>query len=401
MMTDAPPRTQYKLTFTLNTESHLTIGGILLVFAIASLGMAKPNLIGNLVVTDVALLGVIGIWIAHVVVRHSRSAPEFNAVLFPLTLIFSGSMFAALHVGITGYVVGDLVRDAAAFCSFFAVVDVLRADRQRLIPYAIWALTFAVSILTLWLVFFDSTLRGKATFPNPNVPGHFMACATVLFASLPMPRARRIVVLGISLIGLYRTGSFGASLQIAAALAYGISTKVIAATRQKERQRTLFFTSAAVIGVGAAFAISSYLGSSAASDESGLSARRLDRSSGTRFAVWGEAWQNWLSHPMGTGPGSSRALQLLQHATEPHSEPLAYLAERGPIALLGLALLWLTFWRRSLPGGAARRLLCGYVLASFFRETLHYRHWWVLLAIAFVIDDRPRLRVLGPDGVLA
>lgn len=362
------------------------IGSVLVVVGIAFLGMSKPQLVSNLVVTDVLLSGMIVIWCAHVWMGQGLSTREARAMAIPVSLIFAGSILASAYVGLQGFVVGDLVRDLGAFCGFLAAIDIFRRGGPAVVKWTLRAVCAAVVVLVLWLVLFDSTLRGRASFPNPNVPAHFLACAVILFALVDMPRAARVIMVCVSLVGIYRTGSFGASLQIGAALSYVGVTRVISRTRNRERTRAAFFAGVALCAVAVAVAVSAYLGRAAANDESGLSSKRLTRSSSTRFSVWGEALSNWRQHPFGTGPGSSRALRLLASATEPHNEPLAYLSERGPIALVGLMLLWFAIWKMGSPQGITRALLCGYLVASVFRETLHYRHWWLLLAFAVVVD---------------
>ena len=305
----------------------------------------------------------------------------------PLTLIFGGSLIAATHVGIRGFVIDDLVRDVAVFCSFLAVLDVLRRSRPAMLRWVLGAAMVAVTVLTVTLIL-DNSLRARATYVNPNIPAHLLACAVVLFAVIPRSRWVRVVMVSVGLIGLYRTGSFGATLQLLVAGSYLLFTWVCTQTRTRERLRVAFFGTVIVLALSAAFGINSYLNRPGAKQESGLSAARLDRSGSTRFKVWEDAIDNFTAHPLGTGPGSSRDLSLLALATETHNEPLSYLSERGIIGFAGLALLWVTVWRFTRRGGLARALFCGYLAASLFRETMHYRHWWLFLPLAMVFDEQ-------------
>ena len=134
---------------------------------------------------------------------------------------------------------------------------------------------------------------------------------------------------------------------------YLLVTWVCAHTRTRERLSVAFFATLIVVTLTAAFGVNSYINRPAAKQESGLSAARLDRSGSTRFKVWEDAFQNFTTHPLGTGPGSSRGLSLLALATETHNEPLSYLSERGVIAFAGLVLLWVTVWRFTRRGGLA------------------------------------------------
>ena len=60
-------------------------------------------------------------------------------------------------------------------------------------------------------------------------------------------------------------------------------------------------------------------------------------------------------------------------------------------------MLWVTVWRFTRRGGLARALFCGYLAASLFRETMHYRHWWLFLPLAMVFDEQ-RAATTPPSG---
>jgi O-Antigen ligase len=381
----------------------LSVGSALLLIALSLLGISEPHVVSNLVITDLFVFALIVTWTMHVARGDSRSHHEASQLVAPVSLILGGSLIAAIHVGVRGFVLDDLVRDLGAFCSFLAALDIFRRSRDAVLRWAVDAVMVAATMLTVTLLL-DPTLRAHATFPNPNVPGHLLACALLLFAFAPMSRRLRVLIIAVSLVGLYRTGSFGASLQIGVSFGYLLITRVLARTRTRERARVTFFALLGLVALAATFGIASYLNSPRAKQESGLSSARLDRSSSTRFDVWHDAFNNFRHHPFGSGPGSSRALHLLTKATETHNEPLSYLSERGIIAFAGLLLLWITVWRITRRGGIARAMLCGYLVASIFRETLHYRHWWLFLALAMVLDERgvaatPGRRSADSDGV--
>jgi hypothetical protein len=366
---------------------EVTTGTVFLLVGVTSLGASQPRLVSNLVITDVAVFAVIVTWLIHVLQDTSRSQREAGRLVAPLTLIFGGSLIAATHVGIRGFVIDDLTRDVGVFCSFLAVLDILRRSRPQVLRWVLGAVMVAVTLLTVSLLL-DNTLRGRASFPNPNIPAHLLSCAVLLFAVMPRSRRVRVVMVAVALVGLYRTGSFGATLQLLVAGGYLLITWVCAHTRTRERLRVAIFGTLIVVTLATVFGVNSYINRPAAKQDSGLSAARLDRSGSTRFKVWEDAFTNFADHPLGTGPGSSRGLSLLELATETHNEPLSYLSERGAIAFAGLMLLWVTVWRFTRQGGLARALFCGYLVASCFRETMHYRHWWIFLPIAMVFDER-------------
>jgi hypothetical protein len=374
--------------------ADIALGVVLLLVAIASLALGKPKLVSNIVVTDVLLAGVIGTWMIHAGRGDSRSEYEASRLVLPLSLVFGGSLIASTHVGTRSFVVEDLVRDAGAFAVFLGALDLFRRNGVEVMRWALAALFVAVTMLSLTMLG-DQTLRGSATFPNPNIPAHLLACALLLFVLAPVPNRLRIAAVIAIAFGMFRAGSFGAALQAAIGFSYIVVSRTMARTHQRERARVALL---ALLGAAAAIVVilmRDYMASAPEKVDAGLSAARLDRSLAGRLEVWNETLHNFFAHPFGTGPGSSRALHLLQGATEPHSEPLAYLAERGVLAFVGLVLLWTVLWRFMRPGGIARAMFCGYLVNSLFRETLHYRHWWLLLPLAMVIDERG---LVGPVG---
>jgi hypothetical protein len=365
----------------------VAIGVVFLLLAIASLGLGEPTLVQNIVVTDLLLAGVIVTWMIHASRGDSRSQYEASRLVLPLSLVFGGSLLASIHVGTRSFVVDDLLRDAGAFAVFLGALDMFRRYGVEVRRWALVAVFVAVTVLSLSMLG-DETLRGSATFPNPNIPAHLLASALLLFVLAPVPNRLRIAAVVAIAFGMLRAGSFGAALQAAVGFTYIAFARTIVRTRQRERTRVALLGLLAAAGATVVVLLRDYMTDAPDKVDAGLSAARLDRSLEGRLEVWDETFHNFLAHPFGTGPGSSRALQLLQGAPEPHSEPLAYLAERGVVAFVGLALLWVVLWRFMRPGGIARAMFCGYLVNSLFRETLHYRHWWLLLPLAMVIDER-------------
>jgi hypothetical protein len=86
---------------------------------------------------------------------------------------------------------------------------------------------------------------------------------------------------------------------------------------------------------------------------------------------------------------------------EAHNEFLAYLTERSLIGLIGLILLYLAIWRLGPRGGVTRALVIGFALQSLVRETLHYRHLWLLLAFALVLDETADEQQVGASATVA
>jgi hypothetical protein len=144
---------------------------------------------------------------------------------------------------------------------------------------------------------------------------------------------------------------------------------------------------------------------------------RMGKSSAGRKEIWRTLGAELARHPLGLGPGNS-VLQSVPighrvrpgtsfQAKEAHSDYFAYAIERGPIGLLG-QLLWVVAGILLVLGvagpplaGVAPRLLdlaaarqvewlrsvfVGGLVASAVHSTviekLHFRHYWLYLALA-------------------
>jgi O-antigen ligase len=112
-----------------------------------------------------------------------------------------------------------------------------------------------------------------------------------------------------------------------------------------------------------------------------------------RFATQTAALQLGFSNPLGVGPAQSFA--LLDYAT--HNLYLRIFSENGVLGFLSLAAFLLLTLLRSLvlsfrAGKASQRAMfalitaaiCGTLLNSFTIDTLHWRHFWMLLALAWM-----------------
>jgi O-antigen ligase len=353
---------------------------------------------GGFTVADVVIGAFIVLAALEMAARRDRPRPIVLAVLLPILLVLCGGLIGALDVGLTDWVVYDLIRDIGAAATLLAVLQVFDRAPPAWFRLPARALVAIVVIVAIQLVFVgQETLRAKATFPNPNVAGHFMA--TCLMALLVLPVSRRIRIGGLIAagVGLVATGSFGAMLQLAVGLgviAVGAARRVRLATRQ-----LLAIAVIATIGLLGVAAASGVQFLPERGETTGYNAAHLERTTSGRLELWGAAIGQIMDRPEGIGPGSSRNLEVLRagdDSKETHSEPLAFMSERGALGLLGLVALWATLWRFAPPRGVGRAMILGLVVASLVRETSHYRHLWILLAL--VVTYERTLAAARPRG---
>ncbi len=355
--------------------------------ALLATGFAEPSA-GGFTIADVLIGTFLVLATLETVARRETLLPIVLAVLFPILLVLTGSLIGALDVGLAEWVVYDLIRDLGAAAALLAVLQVFDRAPASWFRFPAGALVAVVVIVAGHLVFLsDERLRARATFPNPNVAGHFMATCFMALLVLPVPRRFRIAGLTAAGVGLIASGSFGAMLQLSIGLvvvAFGAAQQVRAATRQ-----LLALAFIAVIGLLGLAVVSGEQLLPERGDATGYNAAHLERTTSGRLELWGAAIDQVIVTPWGIGPGSSRNLEVLREgadATETHSEPLAFLSERGALGLLGLLALWATLWRFAVPRGVGRAMIVGLVVASLFRETSHYRHLWILLALVVTYE---------------
>lgn len=360
------------------------------VVAVVAMGQLQLLVGGGLVVADLLVGVVIGWWMVASPDDPGRRLGRDLAV--GLFLILGGSLLATASSGLAPWALRDLILDGGAIVSLLAFLALIGLSPPSYYRWLRGALLvgLVVVLVQLWASR-GSALRAAAGFPNPNVAAHFGITVAAAAALISRGRARALALaLGAGIWLL--TGSFGALLQGGAMAAHRVVVRfgvraVGAAVVAASGLGALVLVVAVWLGLGT--------GAGAGLTVAGFSTTRLQRSGAGRFAKWEDGLVVAGQRPWGVGPGSVDALGLSDN--ELHNEPLAYLVERGPLALIGLVLVGLVLWSRSPAGGGGRTLLLGFGVASIFRETSHYRHIWLCLAIVMAWEAT-RQRWTGTDG---
>lgn len=349
----------------------------LIVGAMFSVGFGQPQLVSNFIVTDVFIAGLVVLAVLGLMAGQSAFAPEFTRFFLPMMLVLGGSILATTYVGLSGWAISDLIRDVGAFITLFAAVRALRVSPPRVLTAIRVATAAMLTILSLQLYLDTGAIRASGTWENPNIPGHLLATGFIVALFL-FSGWTRIFVLSVAVLGLVSTGSFGALIQASIGLIYlGWSRREQIGSllgRHKVAAWTLLIILLGGIGFGVTGGVDAW------------NQDRFERSGSERLVIWGSALELALENPLGVGPKSTSALSLLDLRREPHNEYIAYIAERGPIALLGLLGLGVAMWLSGRPGGPIRAVTLGFAMASMFRETLHYRHIWLYLALLIVLE---------------
>ncbi|MBY5161756.1 O-antigen ligase family protein [Salsipaludibacter albus] len=354
------------------------VDALLVLGAVFGAGFLVPSIGGDLVIADVFVMAAIVLWLPGLVRGQPRGV--LRAVSLPLLIILLGSMLAVLAMGIEVWMVRDLVKDVAAFGSFLAAVTLLRRMGPRGVQAVAGAAAVGTCIVVVMLLA-ETGLRARGVFPNPNVAAHFLGANLIVLSRAPIPRWLRLPAMVLAVVGLVVTGSFGALMMVTGAFAY-LELGAVTSGRVTNRLRLVI----PVVVVAAAVLAMVNLPSS--TSDSGFNAKHLDRSTTGRMGKWTATVEVVIDHPLGIGPGSNRALGLLPEQQEAHNEYLAYLSERSIVGLVGMVALYGALWRYGRRGGLTRAFVIGCALQSLVRETWHYRHLWLLLALAVVLDER-------------
>ena len=145
---------------------------------------------------------------------------------------------------------------------------------------------------------------------------------------------------------------------------------------------------------------------------------RMEKSSAGRQAIWSQLGGRLLRNPLGIGPGNSVHQSVaIGHRVRPgtsfqskeaHSDYIAYAVERGPLGLLG-HLLWVAAGLALVLGGRGpaprlewlRAAFAGGLVATAVHsaviEKLHFRHYWLFLALATATMAASRFRPEHPE----
>ncbi|HWL33696.1 MAG TPA: O-antigen ligase family protein [Gaiellaceae bacterium] len=367
----------------------------------------------------VALLGVVVVdpapadLVFVVVIAVAAASGRFDLDRVPKTVIVAVVVFAALNL-VSSVEVIDPARAAGFFSItlYLAVLAlwltgyVVSPRRARVIArgYVFAAVTSALlGSLALLLAFPGASLliedgRARAFFQDPNVFGPFLVpAALILVEELLAPRVLRasrfMKAIGLVAVTLGVLFSFsrGAWLNLALGV---VVVFVVLSLRRGGARRALAF-----LGVG--LCVAALVGGAVAvSGSSGLLVERARPQSydAERFGAQAAGLDAAEKYPLGAGPGQFEQIAPISA----HSTYVRVLAEQGLAGLVTLAALLIftlgAAVRNALLGrdtygiGSAALLgaWCGILANSFFVDTLHWRHLWLVAALIWAGSMRRR-----------
>ena len=368
---------------------------VLLALAIVFSGFLYPKFGGSgkgseggLAFPDIVIGAMIVSSMVHVLRGDWLARDEARAISVPVFVIALGALIGSLWAGLHGWIINFFVRDIGVILAFLSATDILRRGGPKAVRLCFGALGVCIILAAVQLgASGGSELRASGTFPNPNIPGNLLAIAILCWASAPFRWSTKGSVIFVGIVGLLATASFGSLLQLGVGFGYLAYSNFGKAANIMRGRRLLMVIPIVLIAMSGFFVYSQLR---SGQSQTGFNQARFDRSGGTRTLVWAQALDKYVDAPWGVGPGSVRGYSLNSYATELHSEPLAYLIERGPIGLFGLLLMWFVMVRLAPARTNARAMVFAYIVGSFFRETAHYRHFWLLFPLALVAAEQAR-----------
>ncbi len=291
-----------------------------------------------------------------------------------------------LHVLMSGYAIGGIVSAALALLAYMGVLSKMTSW----VPY--------LNLLQLdeMLLYFGERLRGF--FKDPNVFGPYLV-VVVGYALCSLQAGSRSYIRKIfwtascliCTLGVLMCFSRAAWANYVVTITVLLLLNAMASRTRGGTQRSIvyFLICALIVGTAVAYTLTSPRVSEFAANRSEM--QSYDEA---RFAKHWEALELGLHNPLGAGPGQSH---LLLGGYNAHSLPLGDFSENGIIGLLSLVGFMLATFIRALvlsqkAGNHFQRsmfalvaaAIAGTLLNSVVIDAIHWRHFWFLLALAWM-----------------
>ncbi len=411
-----------------------------LVLAALLIPVILPTGPSQVTLLDVVNLGAFVAFAAALTFRPVHVALPFGGAA---VLVGIGSLLAVSNADSVKLAVLTLVQDLYLYAWFILLVAVmsrhgdLRAFRSAWVIGAAAVAVLCLAQLVLAGGFPGSLLsaegyRPQGPFSNPNLCADYLVLSVFVALSL-IGQSRGVVIasaIALLLVGVLTTKSNGSLLALVVGLTVAFGIWVLRAEGSPARRvGMLALVMASLVLAVWANAEWGFGPAVSAQVDRGSVLGRVDKSSVGRQAIWAQLTAKLRARPLGIGPGNS-PLQTVEighrvrprgsfRAKEAHSDYVAYAVERGPIAFVGLLAatilpIWLVLTTRGGPrrGGDEKRLastrhrlavlraafvggLVATAVHSAVIEKLHFRHYWMFLALACAATAGARFR--APD----
>lgn len=400
--------------------------GLYLAALVCLIPIVVPSGPARLAIVDGLIVLGLGIFAVRTLMRHETVRVPFMG---PVFIISVGSMAAVTNALSPRASFLAMAQDAYLFLWFLMLVHLLK-DRDLTFLQKTWMwVGNAIALYGLGILVVESHLslldmvkprgrRAYGTFYDPNMFAGYLVMSLFFVLSLGrrIPRLLRWSSIVLLVVGIIATKSNGGALS----LMIGLPVWLLMRARTR-KVHPMAIASGALLG-GCLLLVAVWLvaglglGSSQISAfESNSFLARASHSSEGRFTIWKNLQSTYAKSPLGIGPGNSSSLTFAVRdrlrpnslqAKEAHNDYLAYAIERGPLGILGLLLLLASAFGKLIRAlapregkgapdeataalvAAAAGALAASIVHGLTIEVLHFRHFWMLLAIVCAIDLR-------------
>jgi O-antigen ligase len=388
-------------------------GGTLAVVgvAVALMALVSPKGPGHTAPVD----ALMGLAIFAVFLWTLRSGPSLRApYVIPTAVLVAVGLASAMlsthpHAGAMAG-----IQEVFLFLWCAALATVCRTPRALGVVLRTWALSAtAWAVLLVGAVVTGATAisgtgplgaRARLLFDHPNMAGNFFMIAVFIVVASGCPRrlSLRVFACLMLVLAMFLSGSNAALMSL-------IGGSVVALFLHLRARRGIIRATAAtamvvaVLGIGYV-EVAQPLITAAQQSENPLlrySLGRADRSAEARESLFASQFEIYQQgHLLGIGPASTTealSSSMAMTAKEAHNDYLATLVERGPVGALALAGLIGAIGIRAarvtarplpprvaaaVPVPAALVGACAaFALTAVTHEVLHYRWFWMLLAL--------------------
>lgn len=400
--------------------SWLMVAGGLGLIATLTLTVARYELAVGL---GLLLLGVVAVepappdGVFAVVIALSLVTGRFRLERAPALMVALVAFFLLLNVAsmvdAVDFSRAALFAGVTLYLAIFALwltgwFDSQRKARLVVLGYLVGALvSSALATLAILASFPGSNLfvtgdglRATALFKDPNVFGPFLVPpALILIEELLTPRLLRfgrldalikLSALLILMLGLFFSYSRGALLNFGAAVAVML---VILAIRRGGGKRAATLLVVLAVGGSGIFGVAALTGQLDFFQER-AQAQGYDKQ---RFAAQRQGIKYGEENVLGIGPGQFEVLQpVVSHNT--YVRALSEQGFLGFVTIVGLLLATLVYAARNavlgrdsygIGSAALLGIWVGIAVESFFIDTLHWRHLWLVAGLIWVASTRP------------
>jgi UDP-N-acetylmuramyl pentapeptide phosphotransferase/UDP-N-acetylglucosamine-1-phosphate transferase len=350
---------------------------------LANVNNRSWKMTGSLAATTLALLGLFTI-LQLVPVALQAQRPGDSAFYAGVTTML---ILIAVHLGLlhgrgdprfsaflVGYAAAALVSAALAITSLDASLAAILPDSIR------WG---------------D---RPKAFFKDPNVFGPYLIPAVLLYLEAAGRQrgtrtALHVLFAVLCAAGVVVSASRAAWINLAIVLVlYGMFSCV--------RQRLILLSAALIAGMAVVSVAGLLPGDSIQQTVELYSSRmQLQDYDNDRFAMAQEAVELGLRFPAGVGPGEVASYLGPSPGMDPHNTYVRIWAENGPAALALFSAILLLLAAHAVQECMGNRklhprficafaLLAGALVNAGVVDTLHWRHFWVILAVCVFSFNR-------------